>query len=352
MTVVLRSLVFAVVIAAPVAAAAGESMVYIPLGEAGEVLIVDPSADRVVGRIADLPAVHGLAGAPGSPYLVAGSFAEAPAGQAAPEKPAGMSAEEHAAHHGGNPEASKPASEAASFVSVVRAADGKVVRRIEVPGAVHHVAMAPDGRYAVATHPGGDGISVIDLEHFKTTAYVETGPLPNYAAVSGDGSRVYVSNAGNDTVSEVDATTWTVRRNLAVGASPEHLVLSPDGSQLYVANVGDGTVSEIDLPGGRVSRTFEIGGSLHGLDVAGDGETLFVSALERGQIAAIDLASGDIRRAVVSAPYHLAVIARTGKLYVSSADEPKVRVVDAESLAAIGEIAVRGTGHQIAVVPR
>ena len=51
-------------------------------------------------------------------------------------------------------------------------------------------------------------------------------------------------------------------------------------------------------------------------------------------------------------PYHLTTVGGTGKLYVSSAEEPKIWVVDQQSLRTLGEIPIRGVGHQMAVVQR
>ena len=330
------------------ATAAEDGVVYVPEGSANQILVLDQASGEVVRRIEDVPEVHGLAAGPKGDFLVAGSFAESAPGEA-PPKPEGVSADEHAAHHGGG--APAPGTfQAVSYVSIIRPHDGTITRRIEVPGVVHHTAVSPDGRYAVATHPSGDAISLIDLDTFEV-ATVATGPLPNYAVISGDGTKVYVSNAGNDTVSEVDAGRGIVLRNFVVGASPEHLVLAPDGSRLYVANVDDGTVSAIALPQGDVVQTFEIGGLLHGLDLAKDGETLFVSAREANEVVAVDLAGGGMkRRPLAPQPYHLKT-GGGGQVYVTSAEAPKLWVLDAGSLAVVREIPLQDIGHQVVVAP-
>jgi YVTN family beta-propeller protein len=176
--------------------------------------------------------------------------------------------------------------------------------------------------------------------------------MPNYAVFSADGSRLYVSNAGNGTVSEIDTGRWLVTRNMLAGDTPEHIVMAPDGRSLYVANVEAGVVSELAVEAGGISRSFEIGGELHGLDISDDGATLFVSGKGDDKLVAIDLKSGTMRSAPLApAPYHLAVIPGTGKLYVSSRDEPKVWVVDQASLAPQGIIAIHGEGHQMVVLP-
>jgi YVTN family beta-propeller protein len=342
---------FATAIAVSLAAAslAEAATVYIPEGSTGEVAIVDTTKDAIVGRITDVPHVHGLGASPAGRYLVAGSYDETPAAGAVVAKPEGVSEDEHAAHHS---PAARPVTGAVSILTIIDAADGSPVRRLEVPGAVHHVAVSPDGRFAVATHPNADGISVIDLVELSVGELVRTGPMPNYAAFSLDGTRLYVSNAGNDTVSEIDTERWFVTRNMLAGETPEHLVLSPDGRTLFVANVVAGTVSELDIEAGVISRSFEIGGELHGLDISEDAATLFVSGKGEDKLVAIDLKSGAMRSAPLApAPYHLAVVPGTGKLYVSSRDEPKVWVVDQASLVQQGTIAIRGEGHQMVVLP-
>ncbi|ESR27448.1 YncE family protein [Lutibaculum baratangense] len=332
-------------------AAAQAATVYIPEGSAGQVLVVDSETDKVVQTISGLPEIHGLGGSPGSPYLVAGSLAETSRNETV-EKPQGMAEDEHAAHHGGGKATMQEGDGSISLLTIVSAADGSPVAKLEVSGAVHHVAVSPDGRYAVATHPGEDGVSIVDLPKRKVLSLVRTGPMPNYAAFSPDGSRVYVSNSGNGTVSEIDTESWIVRRNLMAGDSPEHLAMAPDGGRLYVANVVAGLVTALSLEKDGEDRTYEIGGELHGLDLSDDGATLFVSAKSEDKVVAVDVESGEMRSAPLApAPYHLTVIPGSGKLYVSSRDEPKVWVVDQASLAPRNSIGIDGEGHQMVALP-
>ena len=340
--------------------ALADGPVYIPLGSENAVIVVDTARDAVVGRIAGLPAAHGLAMTPDGKYLVAGSYAVRGPGAAAPAKPAGVSDDEHAAHHAPPAnkatEAKAPAKaekKGVSTVSVVRIADKQVTRRIDVPGAVHPVAISPDGRFAVVTHPDDDGISAIDLGTYRVAATIRTGSVPNFAAFGRDGDTLYVSNAGAATVSVVDVGRWTVKGHIAVGDGPEHVVLAPDGGTLYVNNVNDGTVSVISLGHGKAVKTIPVGSALHGLDVSEDGNTLFVTAMGDDKVVAVTLETGAQRgTALAPASYHLAVIRGTGKLYVSSADQPKAWVVDQQNLRVLGEIAIGGKGHQLAQRPK
>jgi YVTN family beta-propeller protein len=280
--------------------------------------------------------------------LIAGSYEASDVKAPAPAKPSGVSEDEHAAHHKPAPAGTRKAGSEVSTLSIIQTADRSIVRRIDVPGAVHHVAVSPDGRFAVVTHPNEDRISAVDLKTYKVVANFSTGSFPNYAAFSPDGKSVYVSNAGNGTVSSVDAERWIVQWNAIVGDSPEHVVLSRDGATLYVNNVDDGTVSVIAIEERKTVKTIQVGSTLHGIDLSDDGRTLFVAARDENKLAAVELDTGRFRSiSLKPAPYHIAVLRGTGKLYVSSSDEPKIWVVDQNSLKVTAEIPIGGKGHQI-----
>lgn len=327
--------------------------VFIPEGSANSILMVDTETAETLGRLPGLEAIHGLAGAPGAKYLVAGSFAEIDRAEAASSaKPEGMSQDDHEAHHAKRDKSAMPADKGLSLVTVLDAETRQVVQRIEVPGAVHHTAVSPDGRFAVATHPAGDGISIIDLETLGFRGFVPTGPMPNYAVFAPDGGKVYVTNTGNGTLSEVDVAKGYVTRNMPVGEGPEHLVLNATGSAAFVADSDGGKAYRVDLASGGVTDTFDIGGELHGLGLSDREGVLFVAAKGTDRLVSIDLATGKQREASLSpAPYHLTTIPESGKLMVSSRAEPKVWIVDQASLTASGEIAIQGEGHQMVVLP-
>src|SRR3546814_10972052 len=90
--------IFAAALAVSIAVLSGAqaATVYIPEGSAGEVLVVDTATDTARGRIGGLPDVHGLGGASGVRYLVAGSYAEtaADAAPAVPQPPGGSGGSE------------------------------------------------------------------------------------------------------------------------------------------------------------------------------------------------------------------------------------------------------------------
>lgn len=302
---------------------------YIPLGSGNEVIAVDAASGEIIKRYPGVENPHGLVATPDGEYLIAGSIKETPV-------PAGA-----------------PADTPNSKLYVIHPEHGHVMAEIPVSGWTHHLAITPDGKYVISTHPTRGGISVVDLINNKVYKTIKTGPAPNYTLVTKDGKRAYVSNSGNGTLSEIDLTRWEVTRSLEAGPSPEHLVFSPDEKTIYVANDRAGTISVVPVKEGKVETTYKIGKRLHGLDIGDDGKTLFISSRSDDKLVALDAASGAQRTLTLSPePYHLDRIPGTGKVYVSSSKAPIIWVIDQKTFTVTGTIQLpAGEGHQTAVIP-
>lgn len=301
--------------------------VYIPLGSANSVIAVNGSTDAITQTYTGVANPHGLVATPDGEYLIAGSLQENPATSSQPT--------------GGNSE-----------LFVVHPAHGHVMATVPVDGWTHHQAITPDGRYVLSTHPTRGGVSVMDVHSNQIVKSVKTGPAPNYTLITKNGKTAYVSNSGNGTISEIDLASWQTVRTLEAGPAPEHMVFSKDGTSIFVTNPRAGTVSEVAVDSGKITRNFAVGRSVHGLDVGDDGVTLFASSKQDDKLAAIDTRSGEIRSIELSpAPYHLNTITGTGKVYVSSREQPKIWVIDQADLSVLGEIELPGgEGHQMAVI--
>lgn len=324
------------------AGSAATADVYIPEGELGTVLHLDRSFNEA-GRIEGLDNVHGLAGAPGRGILVAGNLSESAPGNVA--RPAAVSEEDHDAHHGGG---DMPTPDSVSLVTLVDADSHEILRRIEVPGIVHHVGISADERFAAVTHPGFDAVSVIELDSGEITATIATGPIPEYAVADPKTGNFFVSNAGNETISVLDPEDGIVTRNFKLQGAPKHIQLDADARQLIVSEADNGIVSVVDADSGETLDRFEISGELHG--VAADQDAIWSSARERDLVVRIDRSTGDrLEVKVGPEPYHMARVADA--LLVSSADKPELWVLDPETLKPRKIIETDSTAHQFAFMP-
>lgn len=86
------------------------------------------------------------------------------------------------------------------------------------PNNPNALALAPDGRTAVAASMETDGIGIVDLQSGTMTGAVKTGKVPRAVAVDAAGARAYVLNDGSNTVVAVDLTSRKiVARSAAIG---------------------------------------------------------------------------------------------------------------------------------------
>ncbi|MEH6472769.1 MAG: beta-propeller fold lactonase family protein [Halopseudomonas sp.] len=302
-------------------------LVYIPLGAGNGVVEVDASTDKIINHFEGVENSHGLVATPDGEYLIAGSLYEDNAKVAKGDK-------------------------LTSDLFLLHPAHGHVMQTIAVEGWSHHLAITPDGRYVLSTHPTKNQVSVVDIDSGLQIKTIPTGNAPYYVRVTSDGKRAYVSNSGSANIQEIDTQSWTVIRTIDAGPSPEHMVLSKDEKILFVNNARKGTVSAIPLDKPDQRKIYEVGASLHGLDISDDGKRLFISSKSEGKLVALDYQSGKQQVLPLSPkPYHLNTITGTGKVYISSRSTPSVWVVDQQSLQVLNTIDLpAGEGHQMAIV--
>ncbi|HFE36792.1 MAG TPA: YncE family protein [Gammaproteobacteria bacterium] len=332
------------------AIAMAEPLMYVPTGNANDIVVIDLQTDQIIGRIDELENAHGLSTSPNTDYLVAGSMKPLESGEASsPNKPAAVSEAEHASHHSGD--ARRIPSSNKSYLSIVHPKHGHVMQRVAVRSLTHHTAVSPDGKFAVAVHSGAGGVSIVDLQKMQVVSSLATGQFPNYAVFSKAGDRLYVSNAGVDTLSEIDTNQWKVVRELKAGKRPEHMVLGVYGRTLYVANKGDASVTAIDLASGEIKQIFSVGSKPHGLDVSDDGRWLFVASKKAGLVTRVNLATGEQYSVELKpAPYHLTYVDGHNKFYVSSRKVAKIWVMEPASMTVKSTIDLgRGVAHQMVV---
>lgn len=328
--------------------------IFIPTGDAILHLADDGSK---IARIEGVDNVHGLAVAPRAGLVVAGSLSQRMAsntGIKADEtemsgrrtlEGSTVTEDEHDAHHGAF-EAGKTAT--VSTVTIYDLASHKPVRKIDVGGMVHHVAVDDSETYAIVTHPGLGGVSIITIGHGEVRGPIATGPNPEYAVADPRTGRFFVSNAGNGTISDVDPKAGIVKRNFPLTTGPKHLQLLPEQRILVVAEADAGFASLLDADSGEQIDRFEIGGALHGIQA--DVNALYVSAHKRDRVIRIDLATGErTESAVQIKPYHM-TLAPNG-LLVSSSAEDVVKLLDRSTLDSKADIVPDGIAHQIVVAP-
>lgn len=329
------------------AARAGEF--YVPLGAVGQVAEIDSDSYRIKRLIGGLANPHGVAISPDGKSLYVGSLLENMG--ANPSRPEGVSEADHAAHHGGGSGIAESKDSSVSFVTRVDIETGSIAKRINVERFTHHLAVTPDGAYAIGVQSGAQRIVVIDSRTDKVVRYVQVGKAPNYAAVSADGRTVYVSNSGSDTVSVLDGRSWTEKTRIAVGKGPEHILLSGDGKRLYVVNTQSNELSVIDTGTLREVRRVPTGKQPHGIAEVPASGRIAVANTGAGSVSIYDLNGGALSTfSLAPQPYHAQIAPNGSDILISSRAIGKIWVISGTNLNIAKTIEVPGIGHQIAYV--
>jgi YVTN family beta-propeller protein len=221
--------------------------------------VIDPTTNKVVGKIDGIEVNHGVAVAPDGSHIYVSDEAE-------------------------------------STLDVVDGKTLKVVKRISLSGHPNNVALMPDGkRLYVAINETNGGLDVID-----TTSMTDIKTIPikggiHNPYVTPDGKYAVAGSIVGKTMNIVDTQTnelvWSL--NMGLGVRPMTMSKNPDGSTKWIfaqlsdfngfAVVDFATHKELkriqnpDLPPGR-NTVPEGADPSHGIAVTPDQKTLVVNS--------------------------------------------------------------------------
>jgi YVTN family beta-propeller protein len=287
-----------------------------------EAHVIDPATNRVVLRIPDLEAAHGVGFSPDGRrayFTVEGDSTV----KAVDLKSGKIVGSAKLTGHPNNISVSKDGqyafaaiAVAPGAVDVIDTATMKLAKSIPIRGAVHNTYVTPDGKYAVAGTVGTSSIFVIDAKTldlvWETTLSAGVRPLAFESNADGSTSRIFaqlsnfhgfvaVDFATHKEVARItlpaeprngvahsgspahglavtaDGKTLVVNSSIAEGVffysvpkleylgfaktgnTPDWLTLTPDGKTAYVANAGSNTVSAVDIATRKEIRQIAVG---------------------------------------------------------------------------------------------
>lgn len=224
--------------------------------------------------------------------------------------------------------------------SLIDAASGREIGRIETGDGPHEVAVHPEGRIAVVADYGrrepGHTLSVLDLVAGERTKVVNLGSntRPHGIVFSEDGRRVVVTTEGSGRLLVLDSESWEIVGSFPTRGRVSHMVaLSGDGRRAFVANIGSGSVSVIDLVLEAFEKEIPTGGGAEGIAVSPDGREVWVSNREADTISVIDARTLRVVDTLACASFPIRVAFTPGgeHVLVSCARSGEVAVFDAKT---------------------
>lgn len=185
--------------------------------------------------------------------------------------------------------------------------------RVDCKG-VDHLDFTADGRFAVATCEFSGKLVKLDVATHKILGYLQLDPgqpsMPQDIRLSPDGRVFFVADMQADGVFIVDADSLRRLGFIATGIGTHGIYPSRDGRHFYVSNRGwhvlhgrphgPGTVSVLDPEARRVVATWKIpgGGSPDMGNVSENGKQLWLSGRYDQEVYVFDTETGRLEHRI------------------------------------------------------
>jgi YVTN family beta-propeller protein len=177
------------------------------------------------------------------------------------------------------------------------------------------IAVNPITHQVYAVDEGADSVIVTD-ESTGSAHRVEVGKAPIAIAVLPGINKVYVVNANSDSISVIDGTHDRVITTIKGGSHPYTIAADRTRNKVYVTYTYDHILTVID--GARNTVSSLETGSADAIEIDERTNTLFLSTYEDPFIRIVDAASGAMRKVEVGGHiWGLAFDAASSKLYLA-----------------------------------
>lgn len=275
---------------------AGRRRLFIAHLGRGEVLVVDTSSRRVIGRI-PVPGVHGVLAVPalGTVYASASAVSEEVAINA------DILAVPWHAPTGGTPDGiSYDPVERRVFVSdetggdltVLDARTGARIGAVKLTGEAGNNVYDPATGLVLVDDQSHDTLDVVDPVALRV---IGGHQLPGCDHDHGlildpDNRRAYVACDGNNQLLTVDLATFAVTGRVSTGDGPDVLSIDPGLHRLYVAaESGDWTVLDITADTTRLIARRHLADGAHTAAVDPDSHLVYVPLADAGGHPALEI---------------------------------------------------------------
>jgi YVTN family beta-propeller protein len=194
-------------------------------------------------------------------------------------------------------------------------------------------------------------VGIVNVASGAQTAAVALRAAPISLAASPDGARLYVGT-GADSVVVIDAGTRGIVTAIRLDGEINGLALHPGQPLLYASGRTSGLLWEISTRTHQVERTFVAGGVPQDIVVTPDGRRLYM-ADEAGPLQIWSLASGQRIGTVSGAQrgFGLALSPDAEQIYMTSALDGRMHVVDARDGSYLLGVSIGGTPRRVAFAP-
>jgi YVTN family beta-propeller protein len=319
------------------ATAASPTRLYISDERGGDVVIVDPEARRVVGRIAVGRRSRGIQISPDDRRLYV-ALSGSPAG--------GPNVDESTL---------PPPDRRYDGIGVVDVRSQKLISTYPAGTDPEAFALSHDGRMLYVSNEDDAALSAIDLTRGALHSSVRVGTEPEGVAVSRDNHVVYVTCESANSVYAVDAQTMHVLATIPTAKRPRAILLVREAGLGYVTDEFGAALTVFSTADYHVVKTIALGdpSRVRPMGIASrDGEVLDVTTGRFGALLEVDARSGHILRTIAHVgerPWGVALSPDGTEAYTANGPSGDVSVVDLKSGRILARIPTGGSPWGVVV---
>jgi len=246
------------------------------------------------------------------------------------------------------------ANQEAASATILDAATLNTVATVPVGQGPHEVAISTDGRWAVVTNYGvqgvpGNTLSVIDLAA-EAPSVVRTIDLGQYQRPHGavfvqSGTKLLVTSETAQRLLLVDFISGRVDTAMATNGRGSHMVtVQRDGRRAWTSNILDGTVTEFDVDMRRTKRTYAVAPNVEGISATPGGVQVWVGSNTNKTVTVVNGADAKVLGTIsgFGLPYRVGV-SRTGRAaMVSDPSSNRIWIYDVGTRKELAQIDLAG----------
>lgn len=202
-------------------------------------------------------------------------------------------------------------------------------------------------------------VAVIDTATQNLVGVIGTGGRPEGVGVNPGGRRAYIANPLTDQLHLVDTLARAVIANIAMAPGPSAVILNPSGTRAYVLHPGSGASSQLSIINTETmgtAGTIVFASRAERLEMSADGTRLFVSHPLANAVSVVNTGTLGVVATVGAnpGPYGMAYDRNLDRLYVVSAGNNTVTVINAANHTAVSSLALPGclNPRNVAVNPQ
>lgn len=228
---------------------------------------------------------------------------------------------------------------------------GKLIQQV---ANAHYIALSPNGKLLLASHAGGDSVSLLDIARGSQTQVFRVGRVPQGVTFSPNGRWAAIIGAAGGNLYLIDMTSRQTGHRITVGKNPHNAVFSPDGKYVYVTLQNGAAVAVVNVAKQALDRTIPVGINYpHNLVISPDGKVLWIRGF-KNKVAAVSIGSGTTFAVIPVSKGHAGItITPDGKyVFTGGIGGNTVDVIDTATQQVIKKIPVGQGPHGVTVGPK